>query len=65
MYEQGCTCDLTKLDYNDGKLVIPGQNGFLYLCQDVEGKCDFRENENYTSVREIYGIYRWKASIGL
>lgn len=37
MYEQGCTCDLTKLDYNDGKLVIPGQNGFLYLCQDVDG----------------------------
>lgn len=37
MYEQGCTCDLSKLDYNDGKLVIPGQNGFLYLCQDVDG----------------------------
>ena len=30
MYEQGCTCDLSKLDYNDGKLVIPGQNGFIY-----------------------------------
>lgn len=37
MYEQGCTCDLSKLDYNDGKLVIPGQNGFLYLCQDADG----------------------------
>lgn len=37
MYEQGCTCDLNKLDYNDGKLVIPGQNGFLYLCQDIDG----------------------------
>lgn len=37
MYEQGCTCDLNKLDYNDGKLVIPGQNGFLYACQDVHG----------------------------
>ena len=37
MYEQGCTCDLNKLDYNDGKLVIPGQNGFMYLCQDING----------------------------
>ena len=37
MYEQGCTCDLKQLDYNDGKLVIPGQNGFLYVCQDVNG----------------------------
>lgn len=37
MYEQGCTCDLSKLDYNDGKLVIPGQNGFIYICQDKDG----------------------------
>lgn len=37
MYEQGCTCDLSKLDYNDGKLIIPGQNGFVYLCQDDDG----------------------------
>lgn len=37
MYEQGCTCDLNKLDYNNGKLIIPGQNGFLYICQNAEG----------------------------
>lgn len=37
MYEQGCTCDLNKLDYNNGKLVIPGQNGFAYICQDKDG----------------------------
>lgn len=37
MYEQGCTCDLTKLDYNNGKLVLPGQNGFIYICQDING----------------------------
>lgn len=37
MFEQGCTCDLSKLDYNNGKLVIPGQNGFLYICQDING----------------------------
>ena len=37
MYEQGCTCDLNKLDYNDGKLIISGQNGFIYICQDDDG----------------------------
>lgn len=37
MYEQGCTCDLSKLDYNNGKLVLPGQNGFIYICQDIDG----------------------------
>ena len=36
MFEQGCTCDLSKLDYNNGKLVIPGQNGFIYICQDSD-----------------------------
>ena len=38
MFEQGCCCDLNKLDYNDGYLTLPGQNGFLYLCQDKNGK---------------------------
>mgnify|MGYP001665025340 FL=1 len=37
MYEQGCTCDLTKLDYNNGKLILPGQNGYIYICQDLNG----------------------------
>lgn len=37
MYEQGCCCDLSKLDYNDGYLTIPAQNGFMYICQDVNG----------------------------
>lgn len=37
MYEQGCTCDLSKIDYNNGKLIIPGQNGFIYICQDKDG----------------------------
>lgn len=34
MYEQGCVCDLDKLDYNNGKLIIPNQNGFMYLALD-------------------------------
>lgn len=37
MYEQGCTCDLSQLDYNNGKLIIPGQNGFIYICHDSDG----------------------------
>lgn len=37
MFEQGCCCDLSKLDYNNGKLILPGQNGFLYLGQDSNG----------------------------
>ena len=37
MYEQGCCCDLSKLVYNDGYLTLPNQNGFIYICQDVNG----------------------------
>lgn len=37
MYEQGCVCDLDKLDYNNGKLVIPNQNGYMYICLDNSG----------------------------
>ena len=37
MFEQGCCCDLSKLDYADGKLTLPAQNGFLYICHDVDG----------------------------
>lgn len=37
MYEQGCCCDLNKLDYNDGYLTIPAKNGFIYLCHDIDG----------------------------
>jgi hypothetical protein len=37
MYEQGCCCDLNKLDYADGYLTLPAQNGFMYICQDKDG----------------------------
>ena len=37
MYEQGCFCDLNKLDYNNGKLIIPNQNGFMYIALDDNG----------------------------
>lgn len=37
MYEQGCCCDLSKIDYSDGYLSLPSQNGFIYMCQDLNG----------------------------
>lgn len=37
MYEQGCVCDLNKLDYNNGKLIIPNQNGFMYIALNNDG----------------------------
>lgn len=37
MYEQGCCCDLSKLDYTDGYLTLPGQNGFIYMSLDKNG----------------------------
>jgi len=38
LYECGCLCDLDQLDYNNGKLVAPNQNGFLYICLDENDK---------------------------
>ena len=38
MYEQGCCCDIDKLDYANGKLQYPQQKGFIYVCQTAEGK---------------------------
>ena len=37
MFEQGCCCDLEKLDYADGKLFLPNQNGFLFMGLDENG----------------------------
>lgn len=38
MYEQGCCCDLSKLNYADGLLTIPNKNGFIYICQNDNGE---------------------------
>ena len=37
MYEQGCLCKLDMLDYANGKLQDPQQNGYMYLCLDKDG----------------------------
>lgn len=37
MYEQGCCCRLDELDYADGKLQSPQQNGYMYICLDNDG----------------------------
>lgn len=38
MYEQGCCADISKFTYGDGELSMPQQQGFIYICQDSEGK---------------------------
>ena len=38
LYEQGCCCDVKKQHYADGKLTSPQKEGFIYLCQDDQGK---------------------------
>jgi predicted phosphodiesterase len=37
VYEQGCLCRLDILDYADGKLQDPQQNGYMYICLDKFG----------------------------
>lgn len=37
MFEQGCCCKIEELNYMDGKLGLPQQKGFLYICQDKDG----------------------------
>ena len=37
MYEQGCCCKLDMLDYANGKLQDPQQNGYMYICLDKNG----------------------------
>lgn len=38
LYEQGCCCDTRKQHYSDGRLTKSQKEGFLYLCQDADGK---------------------------
>lgn len=37
IYEQGAFCDVTRNDYNDGRLYNSQKEGFIYLCQDKDG----------------------------
>lgn len=37
MYEQGCCCDIEKIHYANGRLTLPQQEGFIYICQDKNG----------------------------
>lgn len=38
IFEQGCTCDVSKINYSDGRLTNSQKEGFLYLGQDKNGK---------------------------
>lgn len=37
MYEQGCCCKTEEMDYADGDMYIPQQQGFIYVCQNDNG----------------------------
>lgn len=37
IYEQGCCCKLDMLDYANGKLQDPQQNGYMYICLNNDG----------------------------
>lgn len=37
IYEQGCFCDVNKNNYSDGKLVNSQKEGFMLICQDING----------------------------
>lgn len=41
LFEQGCCCKTEAAEYSDGKLQMPQQKGFLYLCQDKDGNLLF------------------------
>ena len=38
IYEQGCCCDVKKQNYADGKLILSQKEGFMFICQDKDGK---------------------------
>lgn len=37
IYEQGAFCDVSKMNYSDGKLVNSQKEGYMYICQDKDG----------------------------
>jgi len=37
LFEQGACCDVTKLNYMDGRLSKPQKEGFCIICQDNDG----------------------------
>ena len=48
LFEQGCCCLTGKLNYADGKLSMPQQQGFLYLCQEQDGSLMFDQTKLVT-----------------
>lgn len=34
LYEQGCCCNISQIDYANGKLMYPQQCGYIYCCLD-------------------------------
>lgn len=51
MYEHGCLCYLDKLDYADGKLQDPQQNGFMYICLNKDGNIIENKTKLITEIK--------------
>ena len=45
MYEQGTCSKISNLCYADGKLCSPQQMGFIFVCQDTDGKLIFEQTK--------------------
>lgn len=48
LFEQGTCSNISKLNYLDGKLTMPQQQGFLYLCQGRDGQLLFDQTKLVT-----------------
>ena len=38
MFEQGCCCKTEEMDYSDGLLALPQQQGYIFICQNDNGE---------------------------
>lgn len=50
IYEQGCCCDVSKMQYNNGKLINSQKEGFLYICLDKNNKI-IRDKTNLVLIK--------------
>jgi hypothetical protein len=37
LFEQGACCDVSKINYMDGRLSSPQKMGFALICQNIDG----------------------------
>lgn len=45
LFEQGCCCKSEEMNYMDGKLSYPQQQGFIYICQSEDGSLIYEKTK--------------------